>query len=146
MAPPTGGAIATKVDGQNLAIHAALLTALTALTTLPRLLAWLLLAATLLLLAGLLPAATLLLARARVVLLLLVGVLLVGVLLVRVVHYYSSRVDRSCPNVNARNRGKLRRKIGNLRLIGSDPAANSRNFARFVLLLEGHTRLYARSW
>jgi hypothetical protein len=91
MAPPTGGAIATKVDGQNLAIHAALLTAL---TTLPRLLAWLLLAATLLLLAGLLPAATLLLARARVVLLLLVGVLLVGVLLVRVVHYYSSRVDR----------------------------------------------------
>ena len=102
------------------AIHPALMTALT------RLLTRFLLAATLLLLAGLLPAATLLLIRARVALL-----RLVRLRLVRVAHALSPQgLMELPPDVNAWNRGKLRRKRAMRCKIRDETDANFRqNFA-----------------
>jgi hypothetical protein len=96
------------------------------MTALTRLLAWFLLAATLLLLAGLLPAATLLLVRARIALLRLVRL---G--LVRVAHALSPQgLTRSPPDVNAWNRRKLRCKPAMRCEIRDDIDANFRqNFA-----------------
>ena len=88
-APPDRRGLRVRINnGGASAVRPAMLTALTTLTlaALTRLLTRLGLTPALLLLAWLLATATLLLSRARIVLLLLVGIWLVGIWSVRIVH------------------------------------------------------------